>query len=71
VYEADDSAMMTVAISQRLLPGETQVPPGWQLAVAAGFLPNTPADKLSFAHDLGGADLHDDEVAYCDFAHDW
>jgi hypothetical protein len=68
VYEENDPPMMTVAISQRLLPGETQVPPDWQLVVAAGLLPETtPPESLSFAGDLGGHHLHDDEVAYCDF----
>jgi hypothetical protein len=32
VWEADDPPMMTVAISQRLRPGEMQVPASWQLA---------------------------------------
>lgn len=68
VYEEAKPPMMTVAISQRLLPGELQVPADWQLTVAAGFLPyTTPPENLSFAGDLAGQALRDDEVAYCDF----
>jgi hypothetical protein len=67
VYEDDDS-MMTIAISQNLLPGETPVPPSWQLAIAAGFLPHTtPPENLSFAADLAEHELRGDEIAYCDF----
>jgi len=72
VYEDDDPPMMTVAISQDLLPGEVSVPPEWQLVVAAGFLPfTTPPSDLSFTFDLAGAPLRHDEVVYCDFAHQW
>jgi hypothetical protein len=70
VYDEGD-AMLTVAISQRLFPGDTHVPPGYQLAIAAGFLPHTtPPEHLSFAGDLAGEELRDDEIAYCDFAED-
>jgi hypothetical protein len=72
VYEDDDPPMMTVAVSQDLVPGELSVPPEWQLAVAAGFLPlTTPPSNLSLAYDLAGAPLRHDEVAYCDFAQHW
>jgi hypothetical protein len=72
VCEDGDPPMMTVAISQRLMPGSMQVPAGWQLIVAAGFLPfTTPPENLSVAADLAGQPLRDDEIAYCDFAHDW
>jgi hypothetical protein len=66
--EDDDPPMLTVAISQRLRPGETALPAGWQLVIAAGFLPNTtPPENLAFADDLAGHELRDDEIAYCDF----
>ena len=71
VYEEGDSPMCTVAVSQRLAPGEMQVPPGWQIAIAAAFLSSgTSAEDLSFAGDLAGKPLNDDEVAYCDFVED-
>jgi hypothetical protein len=66
--EEGDPAIRTVAISQRLLPGRTQVPPGWQLAIAAAFLSGaTSIDDLSFAGDIAGEPLRADEIAYCDF----
>ena len=72
VYEEGDPPMATLAISQRLMPGPMEVPPEWQLIVAAGFLPSTSLpEDLSFAADLVGEPLRDDEIAYCDFAHDW
>lgn len=72
VYEDGDPPMATLAISQRLVPGLMEVPPEWQLIVAAGFLSSTLApEDLSFAADLAGDPLRDDEIAYCDFADDW
>jgi hypothetical protein len=68
VWEADDPPMLTIAISQRLRPGEMQVPTSWQLAVAAAFLPNADPASLSLAWDLAGRPLSPDEIAYCDFA---
>jgi hypothetical protein len=66
VCEPGDPAM-TVAISQRLFPGETQVPADWLVRVAAAFLPDTPPERLSVAFDLAGKELQPDEVAFCDF----
>jgi hypothetical protein len=60
--------MLTVAISQRLRPGEMSVPPDWLFRVAAAFLPDTAPARLSFAGDLAGRPLGPDEVAFCDFA---
>lgn len=68
VCEADDPPLLTIAISQRLLPGEMEVPATWQLAVAAAFLPDADPARLSFAWDLAGRPLYADEIAYCDFA---
>lgn len=65
--EADDSPMLTVAISQRLFPGDMQVPADWLVRVAAAFLPDTPPERLSVAFDLAGRELQPDEVAFCDF----
>lgn len=67
VCEAADPAMVTVAISQRLFPGEMPVPADWLLRVAAAFLPDTPPERLSIVFDLAGQELHPDEVAFCDF----
>ena len=60
--------MLSVAIGQRLYPGEMSVPGDWLVRVAAAFLPETPPEKLSIAFDLAGAELEPDEVAFCDFA---
>lgn len=68
VYEDSDPPMLTVAISQRLFPGEMQVPADWLVRVAAAFLPDTPSDRLAVAFDLAGQELQSDEVAFCDFA---
>jgi len=67
VYEAGDPAMLTVAISQRLFPGEMPMPADWLVRVAAAFLPDTPPERLSVAFDLAGQELEPDEVAFCDF----
>jgi hypothetical protein len=66
VYEADP-AMLTVAIGQRLLPGELPVPADWLVRVTAAFLPETPPERLSVAFDLAGHELQPDEIAFCDF----
>jgi len=67
VYEAGETPLLTVAISQRLRPGVVDVPADWLIRVAAAFLPDTPADKLSVAWDLAGEELDPTEVAFCDF----
>ena len=67
VCEAGDPPMLTVAISQRLFPGEMAVPTDWLLRVAAAFLPDTPPERLSVAFDLAGQELQADEIAFCDF----
>lgn len=67
VYEAGDPAMLTVAISHRLFPGEMLVPADWLVRVAAAFSPDTPPERLSVAFDLAGQELQPDEIAFCDF----
>jgi hypothetical protein len=67
VGEAGDLSMLTVAISQRLFPGEMQVTADWLVRVAAAFLPDTPPERLSVAFDLAGEALQSDEIAFCDF----
>jgi hypothetical protein len=66
VCEADP-AVLTVAISQRLLPGEMPVPADWLVRVAAAFLPHTLPERLSVVFDLAGHELQPDEIAFCDF----
>ena len=44
------------------------VPGDWLVRVAAAFLPDTPANRLSIAFDLAGRALQPDEMAFCDFA---
>lgn len=68
VWEAGDPPMLTVAISQRLFPGEMPVPADWIVRVAAAFLPDTLPERLSVAFDLAGQKLQPDEIAFCDFA---
>lgn len=67
VYETGDPSMLTVAISQRLFPGEMPVPADWLVRVAAAFLPDTPPERLAVTFDLGGQELQPDEIAFCDF----
>ncbi len=62
-----DPAMLTVAIGQRLFPGEMSVPADWLVRVAAAFLPDTPPERLSVSFDLAGRKLQPDEIAFCDF----
>ncbi|HEY8640265.1 MAG TPA: hypothetical protein VIL53_07140, partial [Solirubrobacterales bacterium] len=51
--------MITVAISQRLQPGDVEVPAGWLIQLAAAFLPNTPVEQLSTATEIARAPVHD------------
>lgn len=67
VCDAGDPPMLTVAISQRLFPGEMGVPADWLVRVAAAFLSDTPPERLSVAFELAGQDLQPDEIAFCDF----
>jgi hypothetical protein len=67
VYEGSEPAILTVAISQRLFPGEMEVPADWLVRLAAAFLPDTPPERLSVAFDLAGQALQSDEIAFCDF----
>ena len=67
VYEPSDPPMLTVAISQKVRPGDMSMPPEWLLLIAAAFLPDTPIERLSLAPDLAGFPLSPDEVAFCDF----
>ena len=67
VCEPGNPPMLTLAISQRLFPGEMQVPADWLVRVAAAFLPDTPPERLSVAFDLAGQALQSDEIAFCDF----
>jgi hypothetical protein len=68
ICETGDPPLLTVAIGQRLLPGEMPVPADWLVRVAAAFFPDAPPERLSVAFDLGGHELQPDEVAFCDFA---
>jgi hypothetical protein len=70
VYEDSDPPMLTIAIGQRLIPGEMPVPADWVIRVAAAFLPDTPAEHLAVTFDLAGEELRPDEVAFCDFSDD-
>lgn len=67
IYEDSDPPILTVAISQHLRPGNLEMPADWTLLTAATFLPDTPPEQLSIAHDLAGVELTDDEIAFCDF----
>jgi hypothetical protein len=67
IAEPGDPSITTVAISQRIRPGEIDVPPDWVLIVAAAFLPGTPADRLSITWELGAEPLRPDEMGFCDF----
>jgi hypothetical protein len=68
-YEAGDPPLLSVAISERLIPGEIPVPPEWQVQVLAAAFPDAAFDALSWAGELGsGHPLRTDEVGYCHFA---
>ncbi len=67
IFEADDTPMLSVAISQKLQPGNLQLPADWLMIVAAAFFPDGDPQNLSFAWDMGGRPLREDEIAFCDF----
>ena len=59
--------MLTVAISQRLFPGEMQVPQTGSSVSRPRSSRILRPERLSIAFDLAGQDLEPDEVAFCDF----
>ena len=65
--EGDDPAMLTLAVSSRLRPGELPVPPDWTTRVVSAFFPEQTFDDLSFAGDIAGHELRDDESGWCYF----
>jgi hypothetical protein len=68
VFECDERPpTITVAISQRLQPGDVEVPAGWLVQVAAAFLPHTPVEQLSLATEIAGEAVSGDEIAFRDF----
>lgn len=67
IFEDDDSPMLSVAISQKLQPGNLRLPADWLMIVAAAFFPDGDPQNLSFAWDLAGRPLGQDEIAFCDF----
>ncbi len=64
-YENGDSALLYVAIAQRLLPGEIPLPAEWQVQVLAAFFLGVPLAEVELIGEIAGHALHADEVGYC------
>jgi hypothetical protein len=66
VYQGAAPGVLTVAVSQRVLPSNVPLPPRWQIRIAAAFFPETRPEDISWEYQLAGSPLRPDEVAFCD-----
>jgi hypothetical protein len=68
LFEPDDETpILTVAISQRLRPGNVELPQGWTVLLAGAFLSDTSIEDLAHEYELGGEPLEPQEIAFSDF----
>lgn len=65
-YEPGDPAFLTVAISERLLPGALALPAQWRVQILAAFFPDSSFENLSYTNEIGGHRLSHDEHGYYD-----
>lgn len=68
VYENGDTALLSVAIGNRLIPGEMSVPPEWSVQVLAAFFPGLPLSEIEYTDELAGEPGRSDEDCYCGFS---
>lgn len=63
--ESGDPAILTVAISERLLPGTLALPPRWEIQLLAAFFPNASFEGLSYTGEISGQPISSGEHGYC------
>lgn len=64
-YENGDTAILTVAIRNRLIPGEMSVPAERLVQLLAAFFPGVSLQDVEYIDEVGGEALHDDEDCFC------
>lgn len=64
-YENGDTGILTVAVGNRLIPGEMSVPAEWVVQLLAAFLPGVPLHDVEYIDEFGGAALREDEDCFC------
>lgn len=64
-YENGDTGILTVAIGNRLIPGEMSVPAEWLVQVLAAFFPGVPLQDVEYLDEIGGEALREDEDCFC------
>jgi hypothetical protein len=68
-WETADPDFLVVAISERILPGDTILGKEWQLTVASAFFPGVPFEEFPpFAVDFDNTEVRSDELALRHFA---
>ena len=65
VYENGDSGILSVAVANRLMPGEMQVPPEWLVQVLAAFFPGVPLQDVEYTDQFAGEPSWPDEDCFC------
>jgi hypothetical protein len=62
--EVGEPHLLTVALSQRVIPGNGRMPPEWRYIVAQAFFPRTefPGGFVPFAIDIDRTFVRDDEL---------
>jgi hypothetical protein len=69
--EPGDPELLTVAVSERVAPGDARLPKQWQLAVLTAFFPGTRfEDLVPFALRIDGTDIRSDELGVTYFLPD-
>jgi len=67
-YENGDTGILTVAVGNRLIPGEMSVPAEWLVQLLAAFFPGVPLQDVEYIDGFGGAALREDEDCFCALA---
>ena len=65
VYENGDSGLLSVAIGNRLIPGEMTVPPEWSIQVLAALFLGLPLADVEYTDEFAGEPRRSDEDCYC------
>jgi hypothetical protein len=65
VYENGESGILSVAVANRLIQGEMQVPPKWLVQVLAAFFPGVPLAEVEYTDEFSGEAPRPDEDCFC------
>jgi hypothetical protein len=64
-YQNGDTGILTVAVGNRLIPGEMSVPAEWLVQLLAAFFLGVPLHDVEYIDEFGGAALREDEDCFC------